>query len=117
MVGDWLLQGGRMSDSIALVYISLPAIRCQGKCQASCGPIMYSDAEASRVERLTGKRLPDVFVVIEPKDLTCPLLDPAGHCSIYAHRPLICRLWGLVERMRCPWGCVPDRWLSDNEAR
>jgi hypothetical protein len=50
---------------------------------------MYSDAEASRVERLTGKKLPDVFAVLDSKDLTCPLLDPAGHCSIYIHRPLI----------------------------
>jgi hypothetical protein len=28
---------------------------------------------------------------------------------------LICRAWGLVKRMSCPFGCVPDRWLSDAE--
>ena len=31
-------------------------------------------------------------------------------------RPLICRLYGLVKRMACPWGCQPDRWMTDVEA-
>jgi hypothetical protein len=32
--------------------------------------------------------------------------------AIYA----ICRLWGVVPAMACPFGCQPDRWLSDREA-
>lgn len=28
-------------------------------------------------------------------DAPCPLLDESGVCSIYAHRPFICRLMGL----------------------
>ena len=46
----------------------------------------------------------------------CTLLDVHGACSVYAYRPLICRLWGTVKRMQCPHGCEPERWLSDEEA-
>lgn len=28
-------------------------------------------------------------------DQACPLLDPAGTCSVYSHRPLVCRMMGL----------------------
>ena len=40
-------------------------------------------------------------------------------CEIHEARPLICRLFGIVDidLMRCPWGCVPERWLSDAESR
>jgi Fe-S-cluster containining protein len=34
----------------------------------------------------------------------CPLLDPAGRCRIYDHRPLVCRLIGLG--MRTPAGGI-----------
>ncbi|HEV2379781.1 MAG TPA: hypothetical protein VG206_08280 [Terriglobia bacterium] len=49
-------------------------------------------------------------------DLVCPYLV-AGQFFIYGVRPLICRLWGLVKAMRCPHGCEPEQWLSDEEAR
>jgi hypothetical protein len=40
-------------------------------------------------------------------DYTCPALKD-GRCSVYDVRPTLCRLWGVVEDMPCPWGCVPD---------
>lgn len=48
--------------------------------------------------------------------LTCPLLTPQRRCAAYESRPMICRLWGMVKKMRCPFGCRPSRWLSDCEA-
>lgn len=36
----------------------------------------------------------------------CPLLDDAGHCRIYDHRPMVCRLIGLG--IRTPAGRVID---------
>ena len=48
-------------------------------------------------------------------DLQCPMLSPDRRCNVYDIRPLICRLWGLVRTMRCPWGCVPERWLSHED--
>jgi hypothetical protein len=37
-------------------------------------------------------------------------------CTVYdvAHS---CRLWGIEETMRCPYGCVPEGgWMSTDEA-
>src|SRR2546429_6087610 len=31
-----------------------------------------------------------------------------GRCTVYEVRPMICRLWGMVEGMQCPHGCVPE---------
>lgn len=50
------------------------------------------------------------------QDLLCPHLGPDGRCTAYEVRPMICRLWGVTRSMACPWGCIPDRWLSDGEA-
>jgi Fe-S-cluster containining protein len=107
------------------IYRRLPKIACAGKCQDSCGPIMMSPIEQRRVEKRTGRPwltvdleyLADMILLGKTDCMTCPLLDAAsGRCSVYAIRPLICRLWGLVEKMRCPWGCIPERWVSDDEA-
>ena len=35
-------------------------------------------------------------------------------CSVYDRRPLICRLYGTSELMRCE-GCTPERYLSEKE--
>lgn len=50
-------------------------------------------------------------------DATCPSLTASGRCAVYSVRPMICRVWGLVREMACPWGCVPDRWLSGREVQ
>lgn len=104
--------------SLALIYAKVPKIACIGKCQACCGPIGAEDAEVTAFEKVTGKPFPDPFVVLDLPGMTCPLLDVAtGRCSVYQHRPLICRLWGVIDRdgMRCPHGCKPERWLTDAE--
>jgi Fe-S-cluster containining protein len=39
-------------------------------------------------------------------------------CTHYEIRPSICRLWGLVkDTLECPFGCVPERWLTNEEAK
>lgn len=50
----------------------------------------------------------------------CQFLRPIfGTCRVYALRPLICRLWGLVDHpaMRCRFGCIPERWITAEEGR
>lgn len=47
---------------------------------------------------------------------TCPALK-RHKCSIYEVRPLVCRLWGIDETVRCPLGCEPEGgWLTRQEA-
>jgi Fe-S-cluster containining protein len=91
---------------IAMIYARVPKMQCQGKCQQCCGPITYSEAEAQRLG----------VIQFDPETLTCEKLSADGRCSIYAQRPLICRLWGTVPSMACPHGCTPVRWLTEAEA-
>lgn len=96
-------------DCLADIYAAIPKIECKGKCQECCGPVLMSSAEAIGIAAVTP--LP----AFSPTTLTCSKLR-GGRCSIYDLRPLICRLWGTVKAMQCPYGCKPDRWLSDKEA-
>lgn len=96
------------------IYDALPALDCKGLCHACCGPINWGTHEAALAERLTGK---PAFFVQHGTDIRCTYLDPeTKRCEVYDVRPLICRLYGLVEKMRCPHGCEPERWLTDGEA-
>lgn len=91
------------------LYRELPTIACQRQCQDACGPIFMSRVEWQRIIKKLG---------YEPRgctsDLVCPMLQQ-GLCSVYHVRPMICRLWGLVETLRCPWGCEPSRVLTHAE--
>lgn len=87
------------------LYATLPAMACQGRCQAACGPVALTKLEVTRLRRTT--TLPTRNVPTPP----CPLLRQ-GRCSVYAVRPLICRAWGAVESMQCPHGCQPERLLT-----
>lgn len=99
-----------VATEIERLYERIPKIDCKRKCQECCGPILMSRSEWQRIcSRLR----------YEPRGnarLTCPMLKNGTDCRVYAIRPAICRLWGVVERMRCPYGCEPERWLSDEEA-
>ena len=97
------------ADAIEQIYTRIPAIDCQKKCHTSCGPIMMSEAEEQRIVQQVGHRTDFL-------KLTCPMLSMFGRCNVYEVRPAICRLYGVVKAMRCPHGCEPDRWLTDQEA-
>lgn len=91
------------------LYAQLPKLTCKGQCQECCGPIQMSRVEWDRIKGRVGHSP-------RARTLTCPLLIlSSGRCKVYAVRPMICRLWGVVEDMRCPWGCQPERWLTREE--
>jgi Fe-S-cluster containining protein len=117
--------------------------------RTNCGPIQASGIETQRITEKKGyikitersewvkpenfefRHLPyhldkDTFYktsVFYPPDkdtMNCQFLMPViGTCSIYSLRPMVCRLWGLVDHpfMRCLHGCVPERWVTSQEAR
>jgi hypothetical protein len=46
-----------------------------------------------------------------------PDLHCLGQCTrIFDLDPMVCRIYGLTKRLACPYGCEPDRWLTDAEA-
>lgn len=103
--------------ALEALYAQLPKIECQRKCQACCGPIMMTRLESKRLPEIELDKVPLKFGVgfytrTPSETLICPLLKN-GECSVYERRPAICRLWGLTEELRCPWGCEPDvRWTD-----
>jgi Fe-S-cluster containining protein len=105
------------------LYAQLPALDCTGDCWVSCGPIDMTWREQARI-REHGVKIPraDPLASIEAalagRDAEfCPALTRQHRCAVYDVRPLICRLWGLTESMRCPFGCQPrPRRLTDAEA-
>ncbi len=98
-----------MPDTLESIYSTIPKIQCLGLCTDACGPILASDAERRAITRAHGS-----FPSPLP-NLSCDKLSQ-GRCSIYNSRPLICRLWGVTREMQCPFGCVPERWLTGSEA-
>ena len=107
-MADKMVPGGgsgAVTPGYAELYAGLPDISCLRLCHPACGPIVVPAEEWDRGGTPRGESLP------------CPHLDEgAGLCRAHELRPLICRLWGVVESMRCPWGCEPERWLSAAEA-
>ncbi len=77
----------------------VPSANCKGLCAESCGPIVPSFAEDMRIMERH-----NVSIDFDKTTLTCSLLKD-GKCSIYEDRPLLCRLWGVVEKMPCVFGC------------
>lgn len=96
-------------DALAAIYAKVPAIRCKGLCWDFCGPIGMTALEAGIIEAHTGQPIPPA------RSLTCPYLTEAGRCEIYPVRPLICRLWGVTEELRCPHGCETTEILPRGE--
>lgn len=80
-------------EKLANIYTKIPTFECKGLCQDSCGPIGMSQAEAKIIKDRVGARVNvkgegrQVFIMKLP-ELTCPLLNPDGKCSVYADRLL-----------------------------
>lgn len=106
---------------LAEIYASLPTVDCKKRCHGACGPISLLGREDKAVEQAAGRKLrivedgSDRLLLGDPPEMVCPLLR-FNECSVYAARPIICRLFGVTKRMKCPYGCEPSRWLSEEEA-
>lgn len=114
--------------SLADTYAKLPSIVCKGLCHDTCGLIPLSKRERDAIAEHTGRRVktvPGMMAEIHPKlvmmkpgneeTMTCAYLKKE-RCTIYEVRPLICRMYGVVNGMQCPHGCVPSGLLKDYEA-
>jgi len=99
-------------EVLAELYATVPEIECQQQCQRYCENIWMAGPEFDLIVAELGytprsdPACPD----------RCPMLTDAGLCSVRDLRPLICRLWGVTETMMCPWGCRPERYLTEVEA-
>jgi len=107
------MKNKRVKERIEAIYAKVPEVHCQGKCWEYCSLLAMSGIEMKRLVDAGGA----AGALVNRDDMLCGSLDRRSHrCRAYAVRPLICRLFGAVKRLRCPHGCVPDRWVSDEEA-
>lgn len=105
----------RLDTAIDAAYTRVPPmVDCRGLCHTSCGPVPAGKRERERIQERHRVTLPVpklrsiVAELLRGGDApTCPALDADNRCSVYADRPMVCRLWGAVEDLRCPYGCQP----------
>jgi Fe-S-cluster containining protein len=101
------------------LYAQLPAIACKGLCAIGCGAVSLTDLEARRLQLVSHIKPRTVPGTVTdggaPRSAERCIYLRHDRCTVYAARPLICRVWGVVRMLSCPRGCVPDRWLSDLE--
>jgi Fe-S-cluster containining protein len=107
--------------ALEALYAELPSLECRGLCWHSCGPVDMSDTERERIaergvtipryDRAGAERYQATGTVE-----ACPALGPFRTCGVHEIRPMICRLWGSTETMRCPFGCRPSRELTEAES-
>lgn len=106
-----LRQATTKSGQLDELYRDLPTIRCKGKCANQCTIVPISDHELRRLAEYNP----------EPENIEqgkCVYLDHYTHrCTVHPVRPLLCRLYGIAEGLKCPHGCKPEpRYLTDAEA-
>jgi Fe-S-cluster containining protein len=95
------------------LYAELPEIECRGQCFDSCGAISMTRPERRRIAERGIDIAPTGNV---DGGLSCNALTVLKRCSVYAIRPMICRLWGLT-RVITSYGCVPEGgWLTEAQA-
>jgi hypothetical protein len=116
-----------MNPRLKAIYDLVPHVNCKGLCYGACGPVPATAVEREDIRQLTGRRVktePELFVDQHPRgikilkstdDGTCLYLKKE-RCTVYAARPLMCRLYGAADGLRCQHGCWPDRPLSREEA-
>lgn len=79
----------------------IPSFECEPGCHDCCGPVTTSAEEMAALPR---KSAEEQAVALERLD--CVHLGAQG-CTVYAERPMICRLFGTTLRLACPRGRGP----------
>lgn len=79
----------------------IPTFACTPGCHDCCGPVTASAEEVSRLPQKSAAEHDAALA-----EYNCVYLGEHG-CTVYAERPLICRVFGTTPRLRCPNGKGP----------
>jgi hypothetical protein len=93
-------------DQIRFLRSQIPSFDCVPGCHDCCGPVLTSSEEMSRLPRKSSSQRTAALA-----SYRCPHLSEQG-CTVYAERPLICRLFGTTPRLPCPHGRRPAEMID-----
>ena len=84
------------------IYENIPSIDCK-RCGKCCGTIVFSGIERLIIEEYVARK--DIVLENFSTSRNCPALDENNNCIIYPARPMICRLFGVVDNswLSCPY--------------
>lgn len=83
--------------------------RCIQGCNAECCGIVPIPSHTYRIfKRKIKKKIIDLIklkghFILMTEDASCIFLDSNHKCAIYEHRPNLCRLYGTIEELQCPY--------------
>ena len=110
-----VMIGTKRAKKLDAIYAKIPNIECKQLCQSCCTGTRMEHPERHRIfDAIDGEPVKGFAQNGFIGYRVCPVLS-RGQCTIHAIRPAICRLYGVVESMPCPHGCVPERVLTDEE--
>lgn len=100
-----LIQIQKIADRI-------PAFECIPGCTDCCGPVPFSPSEWEAVTEKKDMPTTDTAELLmklsQGVSVTCPYAVKEVGCAIYEQRPIMCRIYGTVEDLRCPHGKRPE---------
>jgi hypothetical protein len=109
------------------IYAKIPELKCVKGCTECCGnpaepvkkgylpftPLFWSKIEAENIRRYLKEKGIKERLVVNPLE-PCPYIEN-GKCLIYPARPLMCRLFGVVEDLKCPY-VKPKSYITTQKA-
>lgn len=98
-------------DIIVRLREQIPSFECTPGCHDCCGPVTTSSEEMSRLPVKTDAEHDEAL-----NDFRCVHLGEDG-CTVYAERPLICRLFGTTQHMPCPNNRRPEDMIDTEVER
>jgi len=89
-----------MSHPLQSHYDKIPPVACKGLCQEACGALVLLKKEVDEIRKEFGK------TISTDQNLSCTALcKVSGTCTVYSARPWVCRAYGAMEGLECPYGC------------
>ena len=99
-------------EALNQIYATIPTFICKIGCTDCCGPNFWAKTEWLNILTwLKARGKTERFAT----GMDCPYIEN-NQCSIYEVRPIICRLFGVVDKLQCPYGCAPAKLLSGVQA-
>lgn len=98
----------KQGEVVRMFRSAIPTFACVPGCHDCCGPVVASAWELKRLPTPDPIKRAGCY---SADGLSCPHLGPTG-CQVYDERPLVCRMFGTVEKLPCPHGRRPAVMLD-----